>query len=44
MSLVVIGNFILFNLFLAILLAQFDSNGEDEDESSSEEEDEDNPI
>lgn len=39
MSLIVIGNYIIFNLFLAILLQKFSS---DESENDSEEENEEN--
>jgi hypothetical protein len=44
-SLIVVGNYILFNLFLAILLSQFgDDQDEDEEEESDEEEGEENAV
>ena len=34
LSLIIIGNFVLFNLFLAILLQGFESTGEDDEEKA----------
>ena len=44
MSLIVIGNYIIFNLFLAILLQKFSSDDSENDSDDEEERNEDNEV